>query len=293
MAFSGTLLGAKKSTLYQIVKYSIYLLILYNVFYFTFEDYMASEHRFRDGVAWSQFTDAFAQAVDSFAWLILLVMLELETWVIDDDTYQGGIKWVINGVSFVCYIFIFLAFLGYVEKLSFVMAFQPSEIDTACEAVGDFLSYATDIDEFVALTIQSCAEIGSSPLFVNSKAGIIATAETYNDMIILGYTEVINAGTWLLIVILLWIDVYMQMHRIQSKKYHTASTWIKVLLYGTLIAAAIVWGISGVLIDFWDAFLWIVAFFFIELNIFQWTEENTTQASSTQQAIHTEERNQP
>ncbi len=55
--------------------------------------------------------------------------------------------------------------------------------------------------------------------------------------------------------------------------------WAKAGLYATLFAAAVYWGVKGDFIDFWDAFLWLVAFVFIELNIFQWhaeTEEEKT-----------------
>ena len=258
------------------VKYSIYVLILYNVFYFAFEDFMSAEHRYRGGVDWSQFTDAFAQAVDSFAWLILLIMLELETWIIDDHKHRGALKWSVNAVSFICYIFIFLAFLGYYEKLDFVLNFQSVDVQSACNAVGSYLSYTIDIDEFAALSAQNCMNVGAAPYYANEIADIIASNKAYSDMYLLGYTEVINAGVWLLIVVLLWVDVYLQMHRQKADQYHLISKWIKVGLYSILIVAAIIWGFYGKFIDFWDAFLWIVAFFFIELNIFQWNEEIIT-----------------
>ncbi len=47
----------------------------------------------------------------------------------------------------------------------------------------------------------------------------------------------------------------------------------KVVLYSTLLAAAIYWGYAGSLLDFWDAFLWLFAFVFIELNLFDWQAE--------------------
>ena len=39
------------------------------------------------------------------------------------------------------------------------------------------------------------------------------------------------------------------------------------------VDCAAYWGFEGTFLDFWDAFLWLVAFIFIELNIFQWHEE--------------------
>jgi hypothetical protein len=265
----------KKSTLFQGFKYGIYLIILYNVSYFVVEDYLSSTHRYRDGVSLSQIGDAFAQAVDSIAWLILLLMFELETWVIDDSKYHGGVKWSVNAVSGICYIFIIIAFLGYFDKLLFILDFQITDFTSACDMVGQYLSYSIDTDEFHALTAESCQTIGSAPYFASETTKIIADAATYDDMILLGYTEVVNGGTWLLVVIMLWIDVYLQIRGQLSPHLYRISAMIKVFLYLILIGAAIIWWSYGNFMDFWDAFIWIIAFFFIEMNIFQWNEETS------------------
>jgi hypothetical protein len=34
-------------------------------------------------------------------------------------------------------------------------------------------------------------------------------------------------------------------------------------------------------VDFWDAFLWLVAFVFIELNVFEWHKETQEQAMAS------------
>ena len=59
------------------------------------------------------------------------------------------------------------------------------------------------------------------------------------------------------------------------------SKGIKVFLYGTLFAAAVYWGLEGDFLDFWDALLWLVAFIFIELNIFEWSEEVKQETDSS------------
>ena len=53
-----------------------------------------------------------------------------------------------------------------------------------------------------------------------------------------------------------------------------ASNVSKFVLYSLLLLAAIYWGFKGDFVDFWDAFLWLVAFVFIELNVFEWREED-------------------
>jgi hypothetical protein len=52
-----------------------------------------------------------------------------------------------------------------------------------------------------------------------------------------------------------------------------ASNAFKVVLYSSLFIAAIYWGVKGDFIDFWDALLWLIAFVFIELNVFEWRQE--------------------
>ena len=46
--------------------------------------------------------------------------------------------------------------------------------------------------------------------------------------------------------------------------------YVKSAVYFILFACAVYWGFAGEFLDFWDAFLWLVAFIFIEMNLFQW-----------------------
>ena len=85
--------------------------------------------------------------------------------------------------------------------------------------------------------------------------------------------DVINAGVWLGIVIVLEIEVWLQEHERFEGLIFRIINQSKYLMYATLLLAAIYWGFEGVFVDFWDAFLWIVAFFFIELNVIEWRNE--------------------
>lgn len=58
---------------------------------------------------------------------------------------------------------------------------------------------------------------------------------------------------------------------------------IKVVLYTTLVMAAIYWGFKGDFLDFWDAALWLFAFVFIELNVFEWQQEIRDQTKNAAQ----------
>lgn len=263
---------AQKERIFQVFKYTIYFLLFLNVFYWLREDYLASAHTFRDGFSWSQIGDVFAQAVDTFAWLILLLALELETYVISDDKLKGRVKWALNLVAGACYILILASLNGYIEKMGMVFSFDSTTYETACAAVGQVYSYALDLDDYAALTAENCHEI-TQPFYVNTDVSIMADAAMRDHLQYMGLVEVINASAWVLIVLLLWIDVFIQLTGSEHGKLYRINLACKFILYLTLIAACIYWGYAGDFMDFWDAFLWIIAFFFIELNIFKWSEE--------------------
>ncbi|MBT8060894.1 MAG: hypothetical protein KJO33_14975, partial [Gammaproteobacteria bacterium] len=107
---------------------------------------------------------------------------------------------------------------------------------------------------------------------------IIASAEQLNGAIGLAWIDIINAGTWLIIVVLLEVEVWLQIKGLLTDRMLAVGKWVKGFFYAVLLFCAIYWGFEGDFLDFWDAFLWLVAFIFIEMNIFQWHEETEEQA---------------
>jgi hypothetical protein len=59
----------------------------------------------------------FAATIDTAAWVVLLLLFELETYVLDDRRIRGGIKLALHGVRGVCFIAIVYAFTGYCAEL--------------------------------------------------------------------------------------------------------------------------------------------------------------------------------
>jgi hypothetical protein len=276
--------GLRRETWFQLFKYTVYLLIFTNVVLFLREDYLASPYIFQRGISWAQLPDAYATTVDSAAWLILLLMFELETWVIDDDKMVGKTRWAINLISAVCFILIIKAGWGYFQKYEMLAGFSASAYQSACSAIGNIQSYALDLDKYFALTAQDCTTLQASTLFVHAENSMITSGEILQRMKALALTDVVNAATWLLVVIILQFDVWLQIRGNLTQKLYKVNMIAKAVLYTVLFAAAVYWGYLSALLDFWDAFLWIIAFFFIELNLFQWNEETRADSITTQGA---------
>ncbi len=264
--------GINLEKLYLFFKYTVYLLLFLNIFYWLQEDYVASSHTYRDGISWQQVGNAFAQAMDSFAWFILLMIFELETAVISDKKLTGKLKCFLNTLAGICYIFILFAFVGYATKFLMAFAFQALPYSDSCAALSNYHSYVIELDDYAELTTLNCTEL-IAPLFGNIEASLIATANSLYELKWLASAEALNAGAWVLVVLLLWIDVFIQLKGIIHGPLYRINMACKAVLYVSLVVICIYLAFEAPFMEFWDAFLWVVAFFFIELNIFKWAEE--------------------
>lgn len=74
-----------------------------------------------------------------------------------------------------------------------------------------------------------------------------------------------NATLWLLLVASLEADVRLPpAHPWRASPLHRAS---RLCIYGGLLSVAAWWGITADILNFYDAFLWIICYAFIELNL--------------------------
>jgi len=262
--------------LYQLFKYSVYALLTVNIFIFFAEEWAALAHRFGDGMRLGDVIEGFAATIDTTAWVILLLMFELETWVLDDRQVTPRVALTLRVLRALCYGFIVYAFYGYLTKLLYLNTAAPLPgVRDLCSLVAEQWAYAVDLDEYEPLTFQNCSALSATqPLMQFRGLSAVVDARGYTEIVRLAWTDVINAGVWLGVVALLEIDV-----RLQEKGHFqglalTVSTGCKYVFYSVLFLAAIYWGIKGDFVDFWDAFLWLVAFVFIEMNVFEWRRES-------------------
>ena len=135
--------------------------------------------------------------------------------------------------------------------------------------------------EYTAITPANCSSWSEATEFFKFPgAAAIVDASGLTEIVRLAWVDVINAAVWLLVVLVLEIDVRLQEHNRFEGVALRASTASKYVLYTTLFAAAVYWGFKGDFVDFWDAFLWLVAFVFIELNMFEWRQEDNAALQS-------------
>ncbi len=269
---------------YRGFKYAIYLLLAWNVWWWFREDLAASSQTFVNGVTWRNVVEAFSSTIDTLAWVVLLLLFELETAVVPDRWLRGWLRWAFRMLRGICYLFIVYAFYGYLQKLGLVTDTLAMSAVQACDLVGTQFTYVASLDDYFPLTEQVCADMAGQPLLQIAGTQIVGTAEQLGLARYLALTDVVNSGTWILVVAALEGEVLLQHRGVLTDHALKVNKHLKAVLYAVLLVCAVYWGIDGKFIDFWDAFLWLVAFVFIELNIFEWRADSSDPHNARQAA---------
>ena len=266
------------TALYVVFKYSVYALLTWNVWLYFQEDLAGSQHHFAAGLTLDNVIDAFAATIDTLSWLVLLLLFELETALLPDRWLRGPLRLLLATVRAVCYLAIVIAFSGYVGKLMLVTNLTPLATG-ACSLLGTGALVVQSLDTYVALDTARCSAMQGQALYQVIATDIVGTETDMGLLRSLALTDVINAGTWLVVVGVIELEVIAQHRRTLTRRVLRRLQWLKALLYSVLLGCAVYWWQTGTFLDFWDAFLWLVAFVFIERNIFVWQAETAADAA--------------
>ena len=271
---------------FQVFKYLVYGLLALDVYFFFVEEFSATSFRFAKGLNLSEIIVAYSGTIDTAAWVILLIVFELETYVIDDEVLKKrAVKWSLNFISFLSYAVIVYSFYAYNQKLFWTFDFQQiADAKDVCGYIGQ--SWLEELDHYVKITPENCSTLATTnELWAIPDQQIIADAHTLKITKNLAWTDVLNSAAWLLVVIVLEIDVWLQLKNKLKGTFYIANQIVKIIAYIILLLAAIYWGYTGQILDFWDALLWIVSFLFIEMNLFKWHEETTQEDAVKERLI--------
>ena len=268
--------------LYRWAKYFIYAMLSLNIWFFLAEELASAQFALEADDTAVMGIQLFSATLDTIAWVILLLLFEAETAVIPDHRLKGLLRLAIHVVRMLCTLAICLAFLGYIAEWRTLLASMPVT-QSACSLVSDNWVVMLKLDEFIPLTAGNCAHWGSDTRVVSGLEHVLAAPSGLLAAQRLALVDVINSGAWILVVVLLEIDVRV-LTRWDDMSRYAVHIWkgFKLVLYMTLIAAAIFWGFKGNFLDFWDAALWLFAFVFIELNVFEWQQEIRGDPDSSQ-----------
>ena len=261
---------------FAVFKTAVYLALTANIGFFFQEEWQPATHLLRSDVSAALVLEAFPATIDTAAWVLLLLMFELETHQLDDSRLTPGVNRLLMLVRALCYGFIVFAFIGYVMKALSLLNVTPLSVGALCDLAASGYQQMPDLDEFLPLAVAGCASSALSvagAVMVNHDDLWVVTLADWAEIKRLASVDVSNSATWILIVIMLEFEVRFGVRRELPTRVTALSKPTKIVLYSLLILFAAFWGFAGSFLDFWDAFLWIVAFVFIERNVFVWEQE--------------------
>ena len=253
-------------------RYAVYLLLTFNVFQF-FEEAAAGLHvTFPDGIPIEEYVVAYAGVIDALAWVVLLWAFELETAVIDDKHLDGMVWWAFLIVTLLSYAAIAYASYGYWELTKIPESFAAWAGANPCTLVGGDFSVVESLDEYVPLTSENCGTLVGAAQF-SDELQLFSTPQNLVDLGVQAWLDVINSILWLIVVAVLALEIELESSRLFGTRLFKAYKASKIILYLGLAVLVVIWLIYGKPLSAWDAFLWLIAFFFIEMNVFSWQEE--------------------
>lgn len=258
-----------KTSWFQLFKYGVYLAVSTNVVLFFLKESNAAAHKFTNGIDLGELIKAYSSTIDTGSWVVLLLMFELETYILSEKQIKGNIKWLLRFLRTISYGFILYAFTGYWGNVEWVSGFFDITITDLCQFKGQ--SWLLEVDQFKSIDATNCSVLhDGTALLKKSDEAIYTNSSSLQRALKLAVTDLLNAGAWILVVLVLEIDVWLQLKKRLVSKIYIFSKYFKFILYLILFGAAVYWGLQGSILEFWDAFLWILAFIFIENNIFGW-----------------------
>ena len=260
---------------FTLFKYVIYALLTLNIVLFFFDDWSAARAAYGDDFSSISLIALFPSTVDTAAWVVLLLLFELETWVISDDTLsQRRVQYSLMATRALAGSVIVYAFYGYWLTLLNSYAVTPlAAPEQLCALAERGYQQVISLGEFTPLDSALCASQADANWLLHNRELAVGSAENWLLVQRLAWLDMINSGAWLLVVVVLEGDVWLQLRGRLNGLLLTISRYTKLVLYLLLAVAVVCWIAMGDWLDGWDAAIWLIAFVFIELNLFRWQAE--------------------
>jgi hypothetical protein len=262
----------------QILKIVVYGLLLTNFVHYLGNDLNVARHTMHAGWRLVDWTSAFATTLDESAWFLLLLLLELETFLLSDAAFTKGRVRLMQVLRIVCYLAIghtVFAFSDYLLDLNRAVEHQGVAL---CSFADSGLSFAKNL-EYWDLSRSNCQQLSSETHFfqfaqnqvLTDSAGMVVEWE-------LAWADLLEVVVWLFILMMIEVMVRLQEKGVAGGIKLRFAQGFKVVLYSLLWLTAAYWGYRGHWVFVWDEALWILGFMAIGMNLSEWRQEIRAEA---------------
>lgn len=260
--------------LQQGIKWTVYTLLLINFGYYIAEDWNRAIHTLGPGADLVDWAAEFATSIDEAGWFLLLAMFELETYILEDETWTARVARLVHGVRALCYLMLAHTVYAYlVAALSLQPVVAVDGVVDLCELGERDVSYVYNL-HYTEITAESCDGLSSADRFYWLEADtVVSDAAGLALETRLAWVDLAEAVIWLLIVLAIEIVVRLQNRNITGGALISAAKRSQIVLYLLLVAIAAYWATLSHWLYVWDEFVWIAGFAAIEMNLSEWRRD--------------------
>lgn len=265
----------------QWLKWTVYALLLCNGVFYTVEEWQMAEHTMRQGGGFFEWTEAFATTIDNFAWYGLLFAFELETYALEDDTFEKRwVPWALHGVRLVCYAMLAHTVVARVAALDKAWE-APSrpDVSSVCQVADQDISWGYNFD-YELITSANCADFSNDTSFYMLEEMVITDSAGWTMEKEQTLVDLTDAVVWLLVIWSIELALWLQNRNISGGRLMLAAFAAKGF-YLVLFGNATWWIYTGHYVYAWDQTLWILGFWAIERNMSQWRDDLRLRARRT------------
>jgi hypothetical protein len=257
----------------QLIKAVVYSLLLVNFAYYVALDINVARHTLHAGWRWHDWTAAFATSLDETAWFVLLILLELETYLLDDAAVTPRRLRVMQGLRLLCIVFIAHTVIAFGNNLVELTRSTPLPETDLCELLHRDLSFARNL-QYTEISPETCARIeATAPLTLFNQGQLVTDNAGLRVEWELAWADFAEVVIWLLILAMIELRVRLQDRGIASGAVFRVSAAVTPGLYLLLWCIAAYWAWRGHWVYSWDEALWILGFIAIGMNLSQWRDE--------------------
>ena len=181
------------STWRQRFKWTVYALLFIDFILYLYQDFESAHYTLDERSSLLEVLAAYVTSIDLVAWFALILLFELETYVLVGRGWTGATKWVVQGVRLICYVTILHTSFSYDIALR---EFQdPERLPVAADVCGytEGWSFLRNRD-YLEIDAGNCATIGKGPeFFAISDDAVVTDRAGLEEGLILAWTDLIES----------------------------------------------------------------------------------------------------
>lgn len=255
-------------------KWVVYSLLLVNFGLYLVKDLVAAQYTITPETTVMGWLASFAASTESIAWVMLILIYEVETYWLEDDFDNKLVEGLmaVGKIIFVAFIINTLVAYSHLGlEVSGIKQIEP--LGGLCGLADQGLSFLRNL-EYVEITSDTCGSIAHAGDLHRYPADPVITDDAGKlEDTAFRYLDVVEATTWFLILGLTEFSVRLQDRGIYEGFAINFDKTMKVVLYLVLVGISAFWFVKGHYMYVWDEILWIASFVALDGNLSAWRKE--------------------